>query len=376
VELEQVHIEQTLPRGRRLKAEADRITVGYHPRKAFANRKRLIEQSRSLITSIFDALENGELGRLDETIGSRRYPLTRALKRLDFQGLTGEIHEPGDTLARFDHCDLQLTIDAFRARTFSVVGRSIEWGLLQLERARARGTIEHGRAVIERLKGNMFDGRLAMELSADLTSRRIESGAIDIRDIDLERLYQARGAAHGRIEGRFDCFLQFAPSVFHADSLQGTGRFKATGVVLDEIPLLKTIVVSSAFPFLSTMHLRSAEGNLVLDSGRVACADVVARGEPIDLTLSGWCLPDGEFRYEVLGTFPKRFEDSIDVFVWNAMLPAEHDKRSFICTISGTFDSPRTVVDGSIRKRAVRNVFQSLTGSLKQAFGNGKEKER
>lgn len=359
--------------GRRITLKADDLRIGYRPMRVLALREGLRPRLKRLAATLLSRVPSNPADGLQALLDGVDSEILAAVRTTALRNATFAVTGPDRAGTTGEGLDLKLTFG--RAVPLSARGRlrgaglSVNgWGI---EKPRLLFSATPSEIGIRRFDGQMYEGAIEAAAEIDLTKKALRSGKVDIEGIDLERLYETKPDKVGRIAGTADLAIELAPSALHPDSLRGAGSIESRDVRLDSIPLLNTIVIASAFPFLREVRFERLGGPIVLTPEGVYCDSLAGQGEPLDIRLTGWVRFEEGFDFDVLGTFGPAYADSVQSVVWHAMLPAPGDGRTFLCRVSGTFDYPLVSIDRSVRRRAVRGMLKSLGRNLRGAFGRG-----
>ncbi|MBD3315102.1 MAG: hypothetical protein GF344_04900 [Chitinivibrionales bacterium] len=373
VTLRDLRITYPLDDGRRLMLFVHDLHIGYRPLRLLSNRtdlrlrlKRLADSLNAKI-ALNPAVAVGELFAAPDA-DALAVARTVSIKDLSF-AITGSetanvFGEDLDIRCRISRGFPLKAQGGLRGKGLSVLG-------YRLDRPYLTFNASHSLLRIHRIDARLYDGRFRAGLIFHLTDNAIRDGNLRLQGVDLEKLYRSRPREIGRIAGIADLRLKFKPCILHQDSIFGSGYFEGRNITLDGIPILKTAVVASSFPFLKRTDFEHIRGPITLTPQGVQCDSLEGWGSSLDMDVNGLVRFNADFDFEVLGTLNSAYTDSVPPLIWQAMLPDSSGNRCFACRISGTFHHPFVSIDRAVRRRAVRGAIRSFGRNLRSALGRG-----
>jgi hypothetical protein len=228
---------------------------------------------------------------------------------------------------------------------------------------------------VKKMEGKVYGGRYKVEADLDLKNNTITEGTVELQKIDCAAWYASLPEAGGTLKGEAEISLRLENSGTVFSQVKGTGEFKATDVVADNLNFIQKVVVLAELTKLNHLTFPEVKGTFIVRDARIWSDNCKGEGDPLSVKLAGWIHPeDGTLQINTRGTFEAYYKDSIPNLIWNSLLPEDEGRRSCICTISGSTSSPSVSIDRQIARRAVKNVFQSIGEELKGMFGKKRKK--
>jgi hypothetical protein len=249
-----------------------------------------------------------------------------------------------------------------------LAGEECVLGALPVENPHGTLTINNDGMIIDVVKGSIYNGKIRGRAEMSRKKDMSRTGVLSVTGIDLQKMYESSSKNVGDLSGFADVRLSLDSLSPDADSQKCTGQFVLRKLSLDRVPVLSTIVVSLAVPRLSKLYFSRVQGDIAVEGERITCTDIQGEGRPVDIESSGWAKTDGTFNFNLACAFNAEYEDSLSSLAWNAMIPQDNGGRRFECVISGAWDNPRVKISRTIKRRAVRNVFQNFRRELKAIF--------
>jgi hypothetical protein len=253
---------------------------------------------------------------------------------------------------------LQLGLDALK----------LHYGVFRLAQPSFEVEVRDGKVLAKKVTARIGDGRLRGVFDINLAQQAITSGSFSLKKIDLASLHGLSARKVGTVAGMGSLEGDLRPAPLCLPCTKARGTFNFHDVYVNRIPLLNTVTGKLCIPALQELTFKSLTGDFYLLDGQVACENVKARGEPMNIDASGWIEPAGYFRFKVEGTLAASFKPQVDPLIWSSMVEAKDGDRKFFCTFSGTFDDPTMTIDPQHTQRAVRNVLKLLGGELRNIF--------
>lgn len=251
--------------------------------------------------------------------------------------------------------NIEVYMDADSLRASKVLSESI---VLRVRRAWPRVELE--------VEGNAYSGKFHARFAGDFERSDIESGMVEIEEVDFGELHKEFGEAGRIVRGELDAEIELNPGSWDFKQWSGAGRFGLKNACFEELSILNSVVTLIAVPQLRRLEFEEIGGKFKVEDGVFVSEKITGRGKPIAVTVSGRIGADGYLDCSIEGRFEKMYQDSLDAFVWGAMNPGKDDCRTFRCRLSGPHNRVRVELDRSHQKRAV----QTILNSLQKEFGS------
>ena len=210
--------------------------------------------------------------------------------------------------------------------------------------------------------GDIFDGKLNLELSVDLDENSIVGGNLSVRELCMKEAVVKINLLQGSIDGRVNIDAIFEPSAFSVDEIKLDGSFSATEVVARDLALQR-ISLLRRIPQIRTLEFTEIDGNFVfsggLKNGRIHFNEMAGRGEAMIFSSSGWFRLNGRMQKTMDGEMSRKFIDELPNIMRNSFEISENGKGRFKCSIGGTFDNPQVKIERAMVRNAMRNTFGS-----------------
>lgn len=344
---------------------AEDVFLRYRLRRVVSDRERL----RRLLDRR-DSARGSRASKPDGTVGGgvlSRSSMAELVKSVRAQGVDIAVH--GGTRELVVARDAELRFDAqgstLRRSTGRVRAHSLcAYGAWVVDRASARIDIDDSIVGVEDFHGRFCNGRAKGRLRFLRQRNRLEQCEVSLKHLDLREWYAATGAEKGLLEGWLDLDLTFDPAPLIPDSIAGKGRFEIRRMVADNIPLQRTLIMLLALPGLSHVEFDRVRSPLKIEGGKVF-TEMEATGEPLGFSSAGWTRLDGYFSQDVSGRLSEEFVDTLSPLIRSGLAREDDGRRSFDCTVKGTYENPRLTLKHGTVRRAVRGMFRSLGGSLR-----------
>lgn len=228
---------------------------------------------------------------------------------------------------------------------------------------------------IKKMEGTLYEGKVKVEANLDLKNNRINDGKIEFQEINCAKWYATQHDTVGTLTGLADITLRIEKSGTVFSQLKGEGEVKASNITADDLAFITKIALLTDLAKINHLSFKEIKGDFIIRDERIWSDNCKGEGEPLSVAVAGWIRPqDRSFNVNTKGTFEAYYKDSIPALLWDSLLPEDDDRRSFVCTISGTTASPSVIVDKQIARRAVSNVFKSIGDELKSMFGKKRKK--
>ena len=208
--------------------------------------------------------------------------------------------------------------------------------------------------------GEIFDGKINMELFVNLDENLIIGGTLSVRELDMRKACTKINLLQGSIDGRVNIDANFEQSAFSIDLIRLRGSFSATQVLARDLALQR-ISLLRRIPQIRTLEFDEVSGNFSfsggLNNGRINFQEMAGRGEAMIFNSHGWFRLDGRMNKNLNGEMSRKFIDELPRIMRNSFEITENGKGHFSCTVSGTFDNPQVRVERTMVRNAVRNTF-------------------
>jgi hypothetical protein len=268
---------------------------------------------------------------------------------------------------------VDLSMKVMNAGSFSLAGKisctSVRLGGLWDIRA-IRATVDVNDFVVSLLDGkaDFYQGKMGMSGSANLTKGTLEGLHFELSHANLQKLYEASRVGQGVCTGRLDGMLDLQKSTLAPDSLKGRGSVALSDVEVRNVPIQTNLVVLLAIPKLRDVSFPRLRTDLELRNGKLYTPNIRGDGDPLDVRSEGWVGLDGSLFETWDGIFSKDFVGNLPPIVERSLDNTEDGRKSFKCSVSGTFKNPQVKVDQRIVNRAVHNVIDEVAKGLGRLF--------
>lgn len=217
-------------------------------------------------------------------------------------------------------------------------------------------------------KADFYQGKMGLSGNADLAKGALGGLHFELSHANLQKLYEASRVGQGECTGKMDGKLDLEKSAFAPDSLTGRGSVTLSNVEVRNVPLQTNLVVLLAIPKLRDISFSRLGTDIDVRNGKLYTPNIRGDGDPLDIRSEGWVGFDGHFSEKWDGIFSKDFVGNLPPIVERSLDDAEDGRKSFKCSVTGTFKNPQVNVDQRIVNRAVNNVIDEVAKGLERFF--------
>jgi hypothetical protein len=288
---------------------------------------------------------------------------------VDNGALTVERH--GSPLVAASGIDVSMKVSYAKSLLLEgrIYGRSLRVaGLWNATDVKAMLSVNDLYVKLSQCRGDFYGGTVDASGGADLGLGTIEGFHFELSHVNVKRLYEGSRIGQGECTGRLDGKIDMEESPLDPDSLSGRGEAALSDLDVHDLPVQNSLAVLMAVPKLENIRFSRFGTDLVVKNGRISTPNIRGTGEPLDVTADGWVGFDGYFSEQCDGIFSREFVGILPSIVERSLDDAGDGKKSFKCSISGTFKNPQLTVDRKIMNRAVHNVFDEVSKGLGKFF--------
>jgi AsmA-like C-terminal region len=221
---------------------------------------------------------------------------------------------------------------------------------------------------LSQCRSDFYGGTVDASGGADLGLGTLDGFHFELSHVNVKRLYEGSRIGQGECTGRLDGKLDIEESPLDPDSLSGRGEAAFSDLDVHDLPVQNSLVVLIAVPKIKSIRFSRFSTDLVVKNGRLFTPNMRGDGEPLGITADGWVGFDGYFSEQCDGIFSREFVGILPSIVERSLDDAGDGKKSFKCSILGTFKNPQLKVDRKIMNRAVHNVLDEVTKGLGRLF--------
>jgi hypothetical protein len=217
-------------------------------------------------------------------------------------------------------------------------------------------------------RGAYLNGKYKMAGDIDLFHSRCNDVQIGITDLQMSSLYSHFRPVYGKIDGKINIDLRLDPSVFHYDSLSGSG-----GLVLEDVSIAGTSLQNTISSMImchqiDTLHFDKIKNDFDLKKNLTFFNLTHGTGDEINFSAKGWIHSDGSLNQNVEAVFNEKFVKKLQPVVVNSLIEGENGNRIFKCKVYGNSSSPRVALDSTVLRNAIGSVFDDMKENFKYLF--------
>jgi hypothetical protein len=247
--------------------------------------------------------------------------------------------------------------------------RSLRFGgLWDIVRLKAKLAVSDLNVTLSQCRGEFYGGTADASGKTDLSLGTIENFHFELSHVNLKKLYEGSRIGKGECSGELDGKIDMNESPLDPDSLNGIGKVMLSDVEAHDLPLQNSLFVFIAVPKLRDITFSRLGTDLTVKNGRIFTPYIHGEGEPLEVNADGWVGFNGQLSEKCEAVFSPDFSGGLPPVVERSLDKKDDGRRSFKCSVSGTFANPQLQVDKRIVRRVVKNVFHDAAKGWEKLF--------